>query len=66
MLSIVQGDELFCERCENDEDLGQSQVLATRNWHVGGLPVIDEHDRLVGMITYTNILREFVRCDATN
>jgi acetoin utilization protein AcuB len=29
-------------------------------WHVGGLPVVDEHDKLVGMLTYTDILREFV------
>jgi acetoin utilization protein AcuB len=29
-------------------------------WHVGGLPVVDEHDKVIGMITYTDILREFV------
>ncbi len=29
-------------------------------WHVGGLPVVDDQDKLVGMITYTDILREFV------
>jgi CBS domain-containing protein len=29
-------------------------------WHVGGLPVVDDHEKLVGMITYTDILREFV------
>lgn len=29
-------------------------------WHVGGLPVVDEHDKVVGMITYTDILREFI------
>jgi len=29
-------------------------------WHVGGLPVVDEHDKVVGMITYTDILREFM------
>jgi len=28
-------------------------------WHVGGLPVVDEQERLVGMITYTDLLREF-------
>ena len=32
-------------------------------WHVGGLPVVDERDRVVGMITYTDILREFVGRD---
>jgi acetoin utilization protein AcuB len=29
-------------------------------WHVGGLPVVDDHEKVVGMITYTDILREFV------
>jgi CBS domain-containing protein len=29
-------------------------------WHVGGLPVVDEHGKLVGVITYTDLLREFV------
>jgi CBS domain-containing protein/predicted CoA-binding protein len=28
-------------------------------WHVGGLPVVDDQDKVVGMITYTDILREF-------
>ena len=29
-------------------------------WHVGGLPVVDRMDKLVGVITYTDILREFI------
>ena len=29
-------------------------------WHVGGLPVVDDREKLVGMITYTDLLREFV------
>jgi CBS-domain-containing membrane protein len=29
-------------------------------WHVGGLPVVDDHENVVGMITYTDLLREFV------
>lgn len=29
-------------------------------WHVGGLPVVDDHEMVIGMITYTDILREFV------
>lgn len=29
-------------------------------WHVGGLPVVDEAEKLVGVITYTDLLREFV------
>ncbi|HTN73288.1 MAG TPA: CBS domain-containing protein [Methylomirabilota bacterium] len=29
-------------------------------WHVGGFPVVDAQEKLVGMITYTDLLREFV------
>jgi CBS domain-containing protein len=29
-------------------------------WQVGGLPVVDGQERVVGIITYTDILREFV------
>lgn len=29
-------------------------------WHVGGFPVVDGMDKLIGIVTYTDILREFV------
>lgn len=29
-------------------------------WHVGGLPVADDQNRLVGIITYTDLLREYI------
>ncbi len=32
-------------------------------WHIGGLPVVDVHEKVVGMITYTDLLREFVGRD---
>jgi len=42
-----------------DTPLKEAAELMLR-WHVGGLPVVDDHDKLVGMLTYTDILREFV------
>jgi len=45
-----------------DHSLREAAEIMLR-WHVGGLPVVEEHDRLVGMITYTDILREFVGRD---
>jgi CBS domain-containing protein len=42
-----------------DTTLKEAADLMLR-WHVGGLPVADEQDKLVGIITYTDILREFV------
>jgi acetoin utilization protein AcuB len=32
-------------------------------WHVGGLPVVDRQGKVIGIITYTDILREFVGRD---
>jgi CBS domain-containing protein/predicted CoA-binding protein len=42
-----------------ESSLKEAAELMLR-WHVGGLPVADEHDKLVGMITYADILREFI------
>jgi CBS domain-containing protein len=42
-----------------DVTLKQAGELLLR-WHVGGLPVVDDEERLVGIITYTDLLREFV------
>ena len=42
-----------------DTSLREAVELMLR-WHVGGLPVVEDHDKVVGMITYTDILREFV------
>jgi acetoin utilization protein AcuB len=42
-------------------DTSLKEVAETMlRWHVGGLPVVEDHDKVVGMITYTDILREFV------
>jgi CBS domain-containing protein len=35
-------------------------------WHVGGLPVVNEEDKPVGMLTYTDLLRELVGSDPPN
>jgi acetoin utilization protein AcuB len=42
-----------------DTSLREAAELMLR-WHVGGLPVVDDHEKVVGMITYTDLLREFV------
>ncbi|HEX9661118.1 MAG TPA: CBS domain-containing protein [Candidatus Binatia bacterium] len=42
--------------------LKEAAALMMR-WHVGGLPVVNDQERLIGMITYTDILREFVGRD---
>jgi CBS domain-containing protein/predicted CoA-binding protein len=42
-----------------DTSLKEAAGLMLR-WQVGGLPVIDRQIRVIGIITYTDILREFV------
>jgi CBS domain-containing protein len=42
-----------------DASLGEAAQLMLR-WHVGGLPVVDGKGTLVGIITYTDLLRELV------
>ena len=42
--------------------LKEAAALMMR-WHVGGLPVVDGQEKLIGMITYTDILRELVGRD---
>ncbi|HEX6438755.1 MAG TPA: CBS domain-containing protein [Candidatus Binatia bacterium] len=47
-------------RVKPETSLKEAADLMLR-WHVGGLPVVDDHEHVVGMITYTDLLREFVR-----
>jgi len=46
-------------RVKSETSLKEAADLMLR-WHVGGLPVVDDHENVVGVITYTDILREFV------
>lgn len=56
----VQQAAVFDPICvKPDTALREAAELMLR-WHVGGLPVIDDHENVVGMITYTDLLREFV------
>lgn len=43
-----------------DAPLEHAAELLLR-WEIGGLPVVDDKDRLVGMITYTDLLRAFLQ-----
>jgi acetoin utilization protein AcuB len=45
-------------RVKPESSLKEAADLMLR-WHVGGLPVVDDYDKVIGMITYTDILREF-------
>ncbi len=46
-------------KVQPDTTLKEAADLMMR-WQVGGLPVVDDENHLVGIITYTDILREFV------
>ena len=58
-ISVEQAAVFDPIKIRPDATLKEAADLMLR-WHVGGLPVADEQDKLVGMITYTDILREFV------
>ena len=46
-------------RVKPETSLKEAADLMLR-WHVGGLRVVDDQENVVGMITYTDLLREFV------
>jgi CBS domain-containing protein len=58
-LSVQQAAVFDPISVKADHSLKEAAEIMLR-WHVGGLPVVEDHDRLVGMITYTDLLREFV------
>lgn len=49
-------------KVKHDTTLKEAAELMLR-WHVGGLPVVDEDGKLIGIITYTDLLREFIGRD---
>ena len=49
-------------KVRHDTTLKEAAELMLR-WHVGGLPVVHDEGKLIGIITYTDLLREFVGRD---
>ena len=58
-ISVQQAAVFDPVRVKPETSLREAADLMLR-WHVGGLPVVDDHENVVGMITYTDLLREFV------
>ena len=58
-ISVLQAAVFDPISVKPDTSLREAAELMLR-WHVGGLPVVEDHDKPVGMITYTDLLREFV------
>lgn len=59
-ISVQQAAVFDPIKVKPETTLREAAELMLR-WQVGGLPVVDEHDKLVGIITYTDLLREFVK-----
>ena len=62
-LSVEQAAVFDPVKVSPETTLKETAELMLR-WHVGGLPVVDHKDKLVGIITYTDLLREFVGNEA--
>lgn len=58
-LTVQQAAVFDPVRVKAETTIKEAADLMLR-WHIGGLPVVDDHEKVVGMITYTDILREFV------
>jgi len=58
-LTVQQAAVFDPIKVKPETTLKEAAALMLR-WHVGGLPVVDDKDRLVGILTYTDLLREFV------
>jgi acetoin utilization protein AcuB len=58
-ISVQQAAVFDPVRVKPETSLKEAADLMLR-WHLGGLPVVDDHEHVVGVITYTDILREFI------
>ena len=61
-MSVQQAAVFDAIRVKPETTLKEAAELMLR-WHVGGLPVVDDQEKVVGVITYTDMLREFVGRD---
>jgi CBS domain-containing protein/predicted CoA-binding protein len=57
---VVQQAAVFDAVSVKPETTVKQAAEMMLRWHVGGLPVVDGMDKVVGIITYTDILREFI------
>jgi CBS domain-containing protein len=57
--TAVQQAAVFEPVKVNPETMLKEAAELMLRWHVGGLPVVGDKDKLVGIITYTDLLREF-------
>lgn len=58
-ISVQQAAVFDPVKVTPDTTLKEAAELMLR-WQVGGLPVVDHADKLIGIITYTDLLREFI------
>jgi acetoin utilization protein AcuB len=58
-LSVQQAAVFDPVKVTPETTLKETGALMLR-WHIGGLPVVDHGDKLIGIITYTDLLRELV------
>lgn len=58
-ISVQQAAVFHPVSVKPDQSLREAAELMLR-WHIGGVPVVEDNDKLVGILTYTDILHEFV------
>jgi acetoin utilization protein AcuB len=58
-MTVQQASVFDPIKVSSDTSLKETANLMLK-WQVGGLPVVDKQEKVTGIITYTDILREFV------